>query len=526
MKTRILALLPIWLLLFVASAHSTTYTKYVNPNSTGGDGTTTALSGAHAAYASIQAWSTAEKALYSSGDTGVAGCSQDGGAAVDNYFNTSGWTIGVIPIIRGHARPTHNGTTWVGYVVTDGAHTNVSLYTANMIIDGLIIRPTSNQYGISNGGLPNGSNAYIKNTVIDGGGTNTGIGIHNYYPANIYVHNTLVIGFNGTNANGIATNDASGSIHVYNSTFYNCYHGMTRYGGTVEMINTIVMGGGSTAYNGTCAGASDYNISNDTTACGTNTLKSKTTYASYFVDTATGNFHLLGTTANGGVFGATGLAGNSLSGTFTDDLDGDTRSAWDIGFDEYSIPTVPNPTFTYGTGTYNNTVSEILSDTDGSATICYTTDGATPAATTAGTCDSDGHTQTYSTAISVTATATAIKALATRSGYTNSSVVTATYTLTVATPSYDHDAGTYYPSTSVTITDSTTSGAIVYCTDTDNTCTPVTSYSTPVTVSVTGTYLRSKATKSSYNDSAVKSALYTISNVPNTSRRLLMGVGR
>lgn len=171
---------------------------------------------------------------------------------------------------------------------------------------------------------------------------------------------------------------------------------------------------------------------------------------------------------------------------------------------------VADPAFDNGTGTYNNAVSVTPSTATSGATLCYTTDGATPGAATPGTCDSDGHTQTFSTAISVAATGTTIKVLGTKSSYTNSSVVSATYTLTVAGLSYDHDAGSYAGGTYVTITDATSGAAIVYCTDALNTCTPATAYTGPVPISITGTYLRSKATKASYNDSATKSALYTI----------------
>ena len=107
-----------------------------------------------------------------------------------------------------------------------------------------------------------------------------------------------------------------------------------------------------------------------------------------------------------------------------------------------NLGTVVNPTFTYGTGIYPlSGLSETLSDSTGGSTICYTTDGATPGAGTAGTCDSDGHTQTYSIAIPVTVTSTSIKALGTKTGMNNSSVVTATYTLRSPTTFYLDIAG-------------------------------------------------------------------------------------
>ena len=80
----------------------------------------------------------------------------------------------------------------------------------------------------------------------------------------------------------------------------------------------------------------------------------------------------------------------------------------------------------------------------------------------------------------------------------------------VATPSYDHDAGNYVDSTSVTISDSTSGASIVYCTDTTDTCTPATAYTSPISISTSGTYLRSQAIKTGMAPSTIKSALYTI----------------
>ena len=99
---------------------------------------------------------------------------------------------------------------------------------------------------------------------------------------------------------------------------------------------------------------------------------------------------------------------------------------------------------------------------------------------------------------------------------------------TVATPTYNYDAGTYSGSVTVTISDATGGSSVVYCTDTSNTCTPGASYVSPVTISTTGTYLRSQATKSGMESSAVKSALYTIttpctSNCPTLAQDVSWG---
>ena len=80
--------------------------------------------------------------------------------------------------------------------------------------------------------------------------------------------------------------------------------------------------------------------------------------------------------------------------------------------------TAATPTFNPATGVYTSSQSVTLSDTTPNATIYYTTDNSTPTTSS----------QVYSTPISVTATTT-IKAFAAATGYNNSSVGSATYTI-------------------------------------------------------------------------------------------------
>jgi hypothetical protein len=81
------------------------------------------------------------------------------------------------------------------------------------------------------------------------------------------------------------------------------------------------------------------------------------------------------------------------------------------------------PTFSPPAGNYSSTQSVSLSDTTAGAVIYYTTDGSTP--TTASS--------KYSTPLSISATTT-IKAIAVASGYANSTVASATYTIASSGP--------------------------------------------------------------------------------------------
>lgn len=213
--------------------------------------------------------------------------------------------------------------------------------------------------------------------------------------------------------------------------------------------------------------------------------------------------------------------GVTISG-ITTDYNGVTRPSPPAAgaFEFLSGGTVATPTDSPGAGTYSSAQSVILSTITGGATICYTTNGATPTATTAGTCDG-APTQTYTGAISVSTTTT-IKAIGTLTGNANSSVLTSTYTIsipTVATPTDSPGAGTYSSTQSVTLSTSTGAATICFTTDgstptapTPGTCSGGTTqtYTGAISVSVTTT-IHALGTKSGFTNSGVLSSTYTIS---------------
>ena len=90
-----------------------------------------------------------------------------------------------------------------------------------------------------------------------------------------------------------------------------------------------------------------------------------------------------------------------------------------ITYSEGGTQTVATPTFSPAAGTYSEAQNVTISCATSGATIHYTTDGSTPTT----------NSPTYSSAIPVSSTTT-IKAIAVKSGMNNSSVATATYTIT------------------------------------------------------------------------------------------------
>jgi hypothetical protein len=168
------------------------------------------------------------------------------------------------------------------------------------------------------------------------------------------------------------------------------------------------------------------------------------------------------------------------------------------------------PTFSLAAGTYLGTQTVSLSDSTSGATIFYTIDGTTPATSVGGS------TAQYTGPLTISSTRT-IKAIATASGYSASTVASAAYTISfqVAAPTFTPVANFYTSAQTVSIA-STTSGAAIYYT-LDGT-TPATSaggstllYSSPVTINVTTT-VKAIATASGFLASNVSTAAYTISS--------------
>ena len=160
------------------------------------------------------------------------------------------------------------------------------------------------------------------------------------------------------------------------------------------------------------------------------------------------------------------------------------------------------PTFNPAAGAYGSAQSVTISTTTGGATIRYTTDGSTPSET-AGT--------VYSSPVNISVNYT-LKAIAYKTGYTDSAVASGVYTINgaCATPTFNPAAGAYGPAQSVTISTTTGGATIRYTTDGSTRARSAgTVYSSPVNISSTCT-LKAIAYKTGYTDSAVASGVYTI----------------
>ena len=166
-----------------------------------------------------------------------------------------------------------------------------------------------------------------------------------------------------------------------------------------------------------------------------------------------------------------------------------------------STPQCKTPTFSPESGavvTIGTTVT-ISSETDG-ATIYYTTDGSTPT-----TSSTQGNTVTITEAMTV-------KAIAVKSGYDNSAIATASYTIAkVAQPTFSPEAGLVSTGTVVTISSETENATIYYTTDGS---TPTTSSTQGNTVTINEeTTIKAIAVRSDMTNSNVATATYTVPGV-------------
>ena len=174
-----------------------------------------------------------------------------------------------------------------------------------------------------------------------------------------------------------------------------------------------------------------------------------------------------------------------------------------------ATPLAATPTFNPVAGNYLSAQTVTISTTTPSENIYFTTDGTTPTYPITGT------TEAYSGPITVDGAET-VEAIATDSGYLESAVGSAAYTVGItATPTISPGTGSYLTDQSVTISDVTASAVIYYTTNGNTPTTGSAVYSGPITVSNPET-LEAIATASDYAQSAVGSAVYTFTVVRPT----------
>jgi len=210
-------------------------------------------------------------------------------------------------------------------------------------------------------------------------------------------------------------------------------------------------------------------------------------------------FTLNGTTPSASSYPYTGpfTLGNSATVTAIaiapNYLDSGTVSA------SYSMAALA-PSISLAAGNYAGTQTVTLSSASTAALIFYTTNGSNPTASSA----------RYTSPITVSASET-LKAIAIATGYTPSSVVSATYYITAppSLPIFTPAGGTYNNSQSITLSDTGTGASFYYTTDGSTPTTSSPKYTGPIPMA-NGLTLKAIASVPGYGTTGVGSATYTL----------------
>ena len=161
---------------------------------------------------------------------------------------------------------------------------------------------------------------------------------------------------------------------------------------------------------------------------------------------------------------------------------------------------LPAPVFSLAAGTYPTAQSVTLADATAGATIYYTTNGTTPTTSSA----------RYTGAISVSSTET-LQAIAVDTGYSNSPVATAAYSINPAlpAPTFSVAAGTYTAVQAVAIVEAAAGATVYYTTDGSTPTTSSARYTGPVSVGAVET-LHAIAVETGFTNSAVATSVYVV----------------
>jgi hypothetical protein len=181
------------------------------------------------------------------------------------------------------------------------------------------------------------------------------------------------------------------------------------------------------------------------------------------------------------------------------------------------VITIPSqtatPTLAPTPGSYSSAQTVTISDATPSSSIYYTTDGSTPTYPITGT------TQQYtSPVLSNPSGTTVFKAIAVATGFIQSAIGTASYTVTAlqaVTPTFSPSAGTYSSAQTVAVSSPTPSATIYVTFDGSTPTTSSASYPSGQAFLISSNEtIKAIATAPGYSQSSVGSATYTITIAP------------
>ena len=369
------------------------------------------------------------------------GTTSDGGSGQDSQ---GGGTVFELSPIAG-------GAGWTEKVLFSfGGGSTITGYKP---IGGLVLDSGGNLYGTAYSGGPNGfgldgtvfevmpssGGTWTEKDIYNLGGNETD-GINSEAGLLIDAKDNLYGTTAGGGANGFGTvfelSTSTGAEQVLHSFDLNGTDGASPYGGLLFDATGNLYG--TTGYGG-AHGGSDTGITGGTVF---EIVSATTTQEPEFSPgtgayTSTQSVTITDTTADATIYYTTnGTPPTTASTKYTGAISvsatetieaiavasGYAQSA--VASATYTIePVAASPVFTPGAGTYASAQSVTITDATSNATIYYTTNGTTPTTSS----------PKYTAAITVSSTET-IEAIAVASGYANSAVSSATYTITPPPP--------------------------------------------------------------------------------------------
>ncbi|HTW96604.1 MAG TPA: fibronectin type III domain-containing protein [Candidatus Methylomirabilis sp.] len=240
----------------------------------------------------------------------------------------------------------HNGK-WTKskyYIKTSASDNTINDYVSYSRLEGLQIIGTDNPSNSYNSGIAVSMEAtgdvYISENIIRGGitsATSRGVELSDAssYGASFFAKNNLIYDFK-TGIDGTANKYHA---HLYNNTsVYNAIN-FDFYNTAQDFINNLSYGATEYDYE-TNDNSTSTNNSYALSAFGSNPVNlSSTASTGIFADPANDDFRLLATSPV--IAQAVNLSGSTVY-PFTNDIKNQTRSAWDVGADEYVSLVVPS----------------------------------------------------------------------------------------------------------------------------------------------------------------------------------------
>lgn len=342
------------IMLFSAILTSADVTYYVDTGSAGGNGTTPEVTGATAAYKSLQAClaARAQDLTDNGGDVCRILCTRTNGGGMDTTavnMNQAGWVTSATCYVEISASDfpatgIYDGTKYV--INNNDAATVQCTISKNYVrlrrLQFLIkTTGTNTRRGLQLYSLDAANKIIVDSCIIKGdcAGTGEAQGIYiNDADALVDIYNTQVYGFFIASDTGFMAirSVLATTVNLWNCTIWANQTGVVRTSGTVNATNCVVFDN-EDDWSGTIV--ADYCASDDANAStytnGQDFTAEATDWNKIFVDYTTGNVTLLNyTTAPCCVGVGVDDAG---SGAYSVDIIGTVRnSTWDIGCYEYA----------------------------------------------------------------------------------------------------------------------------------------------------------------------------------------------